>query len=955
MRNRDSQFLIHNSITREGCFRACGKIERYDDMAMHKKISWQSLSRETALRGLATDPARGLSRAEHARRIKKYSENTFGKERRRRPFAFVADEIKDPFALILFVAGVATFIFGKYTDTFVIFFALAVNVAVAVFQKKRTGRAFSLLAARQEKFAFVIRDGRKTEVSATSIVPGDILSLSPGQAIAADARLIETKDFSVDESLISGEWLPVKKEASKTIPREQPVSAQVNMVWMGTTIISGQGKAVVVTTGRKTQFGAIARQVSFIKETKTPLQKSTRVVATALTIIILGFVAAIVLGGVFTGRTVMEMLFLAIAVSVAAVPSGLPAAITVVLAFGMEAILKKGGLMRNLLGTETLGSTTVILVDKTGTLTEAKMRVRTVACATSLARVEKEGESEQQGFMLWSDDERLTLFHAVAASDAFVEWNLGHDKENTTRDILAGRNAERIAREGGEEGSSFVVRGRPMERAIVLGGIEAGIRQEEVLATHPQTDFLPFDSVRQFAASVHKKMGAAAHRLILVGSPEYLLARAGFVQGGGRKIAMTKEIRETLSEFQEHRSKKGERLIAVAYKDMNERTIPSALKEDAKKYDDPGLVFGGFVIVSDPIRPDARKAVLEAQEAGIRVIMVTGDNPHTAEGVATATGIMGKNDSIIEGSALVGKSDGEVRNLLDKASVFARVLPQDKQRLVQVLKARGEVVAMTGDGINDAPALKSAHLGIALGSGTDVAQESSDLILLENGLSVVILAIKEGRRILDNIQKITAYLLSTSFSEVLLIGSAIVFAGPLPLLPAQILWINIIEGGFMNFAFAFEPEEPNIMQRDPHTAAKGILTPTLKTLIAVVAATTGALLVGLYFALVRFGVPEETLRTIMFVAVAVDSVFFSFSFKNLRHPLWRIRFLGNRYLLIALVVSLVALFGAFVFPPLARLLSLEPLGGGLFLLLLGLGIINIMVIEVTKYFVFKEE
>ncbi|MBI3074760.1 MAG: HAD-IC family P-type ATPase [Parcubacteria group bacterium] len=475
------------------------------------------------------------------------------------------------------------------------------------------------------------------------------------------------------------------------------------------------------------------------------------------------------------------------------------------------------------------------------------------------------------------------------------------------------------------------------------------------MKAHPQTDFLAFESSRQFAASVHKKMGNAAHRLIIAGAPEYVLHRASFAFVGGKKISLAKEAKKILADFQTRRGGYGERLIAIAFKDMNEKGIPRVLKENPKEFHDAGVVFLGFIIFSDPIRADAKDAVREAEEAGIRVIMATGDNPATAAHIAESVGIWQKNDAIVTGAQFSEKNTREIQNIAARASVFARMLPQDKERLIEALQAGGEVVAMTGDGINDAPALRAADIGIAVGSGTDVAKESADLVLLENGFGVIVLAIRTGRKIIDNLKKIIAYLFSTSFSEIFLVGGAFALGGPLPLLPAQILWINIVEESFMNFAFAFEPEEPGIMRRDPRRVSEGILTKPMKSLIVIIAVVTGAILVALYAWLQGRGIPEGELRTLMFVAVAVDSIFFSFSFKSFQTPLWRINIFSNTYLLAALLLSVLALFAALLWAPLMTLLSLEPLGKELFLLLIGLGILNIATIEVTKYFVFRDE
>src|SRR3989344_3777432 len=430
-----------------------------------KKISWQSLSYETALRAFASDPENGLSRKECERRLLKYGANVFKEKKKSRSLEFFLEQVKNPLVLILLVAGILTFVFGEYLDTIVIFAALAVNLFIGAFQKRRTGNVFARLTATQERFAFVLRDGQKKEVPTKTIVPGDILLLEAGQAVGADARLIETKELSINESAISGEWLAVAKNAEKTVPRGSPLTKQATMVWMGTLVATGRGTAVVVATGRRTQFGEIVARTMSVETSDSPLQKNIRTLATFLMVIVFFLIGILFAVGLLAGETMGTLLLLAIAVAVAAIPSGLPAAVAVVLAFGMESILMKGGLMRSMLGTETLGSTTVILVDKTGTLTEAKMRIKAIAAASSLARLAADGAETDAHFLLHNEDERAVLLHAIAVSDAFVEWNLAGKED---KDILKNslQNAERIT--SGKDGAasrSLVVRGRPIERA----------------------------------------------------------------------------------------------------------------------------------------------------------------------------------------------------------------------------------------------------------------------------------------------------------------------------------------------------------------------------------------------------------------------------------------------------------------------------------------------------------
>ena len=395
------------------------------------------------------------------------------------------------------------------------------------------------------------------------------------------------------------------------------------------------------------------------------------------------------------------------------------------------------------------------------------------------------------------------------------------------------------------------------------------------------------------------------------------------------------------------------RLIGVGYKEVDWKKIdindPDFPKNILEK-----LVFGGFIVLHDPIRPDVKGAIQTAREAGTEVIMLTGDNPITALKIAEEAGIIKEGDKALTGLEIEQLNDEELLLALKRQKVFARVLPHQKLRMVRLLKSEGEVVAMTGDGINDAPALRNADIGISLGSGTDVAKEASDLILLNNSFSIIVSAIEEGRRIRDNLKKIITYLVSTGFSELFVVSVAIIVGKDLPILATQILWINIIEEGFMNFAFAFEPKEKDLMKRDPkEDSMKEILTPNLKKLIATIALVTGVFLVALYFVLLHMGIDIDKIRTIMFIALSVDSIFFAFSIKNLHRPIWKINPFSNKYLIYALGASFGALILALEWAPLQKLLSLTPLSGNEFSLILGIGLVNLIIIEVGKFMVFR--
>lgn len=884
------------------------------------KLLWHSTPVADTLRLLKADQAHGLSSVEVEERLERYGKNKFEKKRDFGFLGVIIKQFKSPLVIILLCAGIATIFLHEYLDSLVIFIALLINVLIGSFQERRAYQAFEKLNQSQEKYATVIRDGVKVIVLAEELTLGDIVVLEGGMYIPADLRLVESSELSVNEAILTGEWVAVSKDATQEYKEQTSLAERTNMVWMGTLVSTGSGLGVVVGVGQDTQMGAIAEQLNSEVVRATPLQQSVHNIARFLVYVILSSVGVIFLLGIFHGETVSNMLLVIIAIAVASMPEGLPAAVTIVLAIGMESILKEGGLVRNLLAAETLGSTTVVLTDKTGTLTEAKMNIFGLYTLEGIEEkiIDAEGDNE------------YLLSSAILTTDAFVE-----QKEVGT-----------------DEEKQIIIHGRPIEKAIVSAGIHNGIMQQALLHELPRIDFLQFESRRRFAASLHSQSGTTKNLLYLSGAPEFLLEKATHVYHKERSVVMSESVRKCLLRKQHEMSNEGYRFIGLSYRDVGFNSIPN--HEDEKDRLILKNTFIGLIAFSDPVRENVKESIATVKKAGVRVVMVTGDNPQTAKQIAIKTGIAYPEDEILTGNDIDHLSDEELFAEIKRVPVFARVLPEQKLHIVRVLKDHNEVVAMTGDGVNDAPALQSADIGIAVGSGTEVAKAASDIILINNSFTIITSAIKEGRRIIDNLKKIVSYLLSTGFSEIFVIGGALAFGAPLPLLPGQILWANIIEEGFMSFSFAFEKAENGVMSRSPReNLSKRILTKKIKQLIAIISIITGVFLTILYFILLSFNLPIEEVRTFMFVALSLDSIFFAFSFKSLHIPIWKVSFFSNKYLFGALSISVLTLIAALTLPPLQKLLSLTPLTTGEIGLLFGIGIFNLFLIEITKYFVFE--
>lgn len=827
-------------------------------------------------------------------------------------FTKVIKQLKSPIAIVLIGAFAVTTVLGEYIDAGVILLALCIAIGVSLFQEGKASRAFAVLASSQSLRATVFRDGDRHEVDAGQLVPGDIVEIQGGQQVPADMRLLKVKQLSINEAPLTGEWVAVDKDVE---PQSigTPLSDQVNMAFGGTFVANGYGVGVVVTTGDATVVGALATDLRTITDEETPLQVEMKKLSAALLYIIGTLILAIFTIGVAMGQPLTEMALMSVAVAVASIPEGLPAAVTIVLAVGMEALLKRGGLVRNLLAAETLGSTTYILTDKTGTLTEAKMAVTGVLTTEAL-------NLDPQS---WAPNKVIRhLFDtSLCATDAYVD---------TT-------------------GKGIVLRGESMERAILRAALDIKLSPEEHSFRSERVDYLPFTSEQMFAAGLAEVDGQ--HQLCVNGAPEVLMSAASYILDKEQVVPITDQHKAALQEHVDALTKEGKRLLAVAYTAQESSDI---LIEDKEGLAKSRLVFLGILVCSDPVRKGVKDAIAGVKAGGVQVILVTGDNPETALAVARAVGIAGPHDTALTGTDLAELSDTDLLEVLEHVRVFARVLPKQKLRIAEILQRQGEIVAMTGDGINDAPALQKANIGIAIGSGTQVAQEASDLVLMKDSFATIYAAIEEGRRVVANLRKIIGYLLATSMSEVMLIGAALLTGAAAPILPVQILWANIIEEGLMSVAFAFEKGEKNAMKRRPRDIhQEGLLSKEMIGFLAVVVTVLSSLTLVLYFYLRSIGLDEVDLRSAMFISVAMDSLFIAFAFRSLSVPLWRISLYDNRFFVGSFLISLVLLFGALSVPFMREALSYVPQPGSILALVVGASLLGLMIVEFAKWLFFE--
>ena len=811
---------------------------------------WYSVKSKDLEEKLNTSLQNGLTSEQVLENRKKYGENILSKESKISLLKKIFNHSKGPLNVILIIAGITVLILGSILDSFVVFLAVIINLVVGIIQEDKADKAFEKLNVAQLKKAVVIRDGKQKVVLAEDLVMGDLVMLNAGMYVPADIRLVKDKNLLANEAVLTGEWLGVIKKSKSVIGDDLPLTSQTNMLWMGTLVSSGYGQGIVVMVGKETELGKISKSLSDYERVTPMKRKMDRLVRFLMFAIIIAVVAIFTLG-VLKGESYIDMFLIAVAVAIAVIPEGLPIATTAILAVGMKEILKKGGLVKNLLASETLGNVTVILTDKTGTITEAKMKLAEIITLTKN-----------------KEDNKEALTMAVIGSDAFVEI--------------------------GEKGE-VIVQGRPLEKAMVSAGLEVGISQKDLKIDNRRLDLQLFSSQNGYAISLNNTKNNN-QRLYVNGRPEIILEQSQYVLENGNKRKITKKEKEHFMKVLKEKTNLGMRLIGLAYKEVNLEKVP----EDALDE----LIFVSLMAFDDPIRKGVKESLQVTKELGVRTVMLTGDNEGTARKIAEDVGIIKRGGEVLRGEDIEKMNDIELEKVLKKVNVFARMNPSQKLRVSKIFKEMGEITAMTGDGINDAPALRNANVGIAVESGTEVAKESADLILLDNSFSVIVFAVEEGRRIIDNLKKVVAYLLSTSFSEVFVIAGALLFGLPLPVLASQILWINIIEGGFMNFAFVFEPKERYAKTKNDKIYNSEILTPRLRNMITMIALITGSFLIVFYYFLTKLDLPIEEVRTIMFVALSIDSLLFAIALKSLHRPIWKINIFSNKYLILAWTLSL---------------------------------------------------
>lgn len=886
----------------------------------HKtNTKWYALSADSILDKLKTSK-KGLDTNEVQKRTEKYGPNQLPSKEQDTHWQVFIHQFKSSLVYILLGATLVSLFLKDIVDASIIFLAVIVNVVIGFYQETKVQNSLKALERVVITKAKVLRDGERQEMEASHLVPGDIVYLEAGDKIPADLRLIETLSFKTKESELTGESAEIDKD-HKTLDAEQVLAEQTNMGFMGTVVTQGSALGVVVEIGVNTAIGKIAQLVSTTKDEDTPLQKKLTKFSTSLGIVVLVLSFLVFVVGILIAHNFKYMFVTAVAIAVSAIPEGLVVAVTVVLAVGMGRILKRNALVKQLVAAETLGSTQVICADKTGSLTEGHMRVVKIV----------------------TRDFNFDL----------KEKNIAKGAEEMFEVIKAGvYNNNAYITNPHEELEHRQVFGTPTEKALLMAGDEIGIIKNELDKDKKRLDEIPFTSEWKFMMTLHES-DASSNIIYIKGAPEKILAFSNYIYTTAHsdkdQVKINLATREDLISSYESLSKEGLRVIALAYK----KVPASQNKFDLVKNLHTEFVFLGFMGLKDPLRATAKEMVEITKKAGLETVMITGDHKLTAMAIAKELGIECTEKNIITGDELVQMTESDLVKKVEDIKVYARVTPEDKLKIVKAWQDKGMVVAMTGDGINDAPALKKADIGIALGSGTEVAKETADLVLLDDNFESIVAAVKEGRVVYDNIKKIVLYLLSDSMAEMIIIIFGLLAGWPAPLLASQIIWVNLVDDTLPAMSLTQEPAMPDIMSQKPQEKDKPILDFERKFLIFFIS-LLGAIGVLFVFWFLWQNYGEASGRTGAFVVLGLSTLMYIFSVRNIRQPIWETKIFSNKFLLFSVLIGTIMQILPVYNPFLQKIFGTVALGLGEWIIIVLACLLIVAFIEITKLLFMKK-
>jgi Ca2+-transporting ATPase len=876
---------------------------------------------------IGTNLTEGLTSQEAANRLEEYGANELVETGRKSPWRI-----------------------GEYLDAIVITAIILINAAIGFQQEYKAEEAMSALKKMAVPLVRVRREGHVSEISARELVPGDIVLIEAGNLVPADCRLVESINLRIEEASLTGESVPVEKEAEFVAQDDMPLGDRINMTYMGTVVSYGRGTAVVVETGMNTELGNIATLIQTTGQELTPLQKRINQLSKGLAVAAVALVGLVFLIGLLQGESFELMLLTGISMAVAAVPEGLPAVVTIALALGAQRMLKRRSLIRKLPAVETLGSVTVICSDKTGTLTENRMSVTVLDVAGhKIEFVEDLRDKPTPRLVLEDEDLDLETQEMLRRFPALTLLLVGGALANDA--VLERRNGE------------FEYVGDPTEGALVVAAARAGLEKEQLEETFPRQIEVPFDSTRKLMTTAHGfhssstaispefeeiwnwsgYIGEFSHVLFSKGAVDSLVPICDRVWVDDHVEPLTESWIERIMVANNEQAEEGMRVLGVAT-----RTLDQVNSDDSQEELEDGLIFVGMVSMMDPARPEVKEAVQLCSQAGIRPVMITGDHPLTAGKIAAELGIS-ENGKILTGQDLESLSPERFKEIVCEVDVFARVSPEHKLNIVSALEEQGEIVAMTGDGVNDAPALNAADIGVSMGiTGTDVAKEASDMVLLDDNFATIVAAVEEGRRIYDNIRKFFTYTMTSNAGEIWVMLVAPLIGMPFALLPLQILWVNLVTDGLPGLALGIEPAEKNVMRRPPYPPDENVFGRGMARQILWVGILMGfvSLAVGYYF----WSNGNPNWQTIVFTTLTLSQMGNALALRSERESLFKIGLLSNKSMLNAVLLTLVLQLAVIYVPFLQSVFKTKPLSWQELLISLILSTIVFWGVELEKWF-----
>lgn len=885
---------------------------------------------EQVLRLLDT-AATGLAQAEAQARLQRYGPNAIARKPPYPTWRLLLDQVANPLIYVLLVAGVVTAVLKHYSDAIVIMAVVVLNGVIGFVQEFRATRAMEALQKMATPTARVRRNGRNQTISSTDLVPGDVVSIEAGTRVPADLRLVLAHELLADESLLTGEAEPVAKTTHALQDPETPMADCINLAYSGSLIVEGRGEGVVIATGRSSELGRIAQTVEEVQKAETPLQRRFHHFANLVAVAILGLAVITMVFGLFRGMAVLEVFLISVALAVSAIPEGLPVVVTVVLSLGARRMAQRNALVRRLAAAETMGSTQVVCTDKTGTLTQNRMRVRTVV----LGQWRLDVRPESSLACLGSCED-------AAEAEPGVSEEISAGLREIMRVGVFCSNAEYVVDDEGEH----VFSGNPTEVALLEAAVALAPQLVHEKEGSAPVSEVPFSSARKFMATVQHE-GDGVHTMYAKGAPEMLLGRCTreWVPDGSRPLDEPR-WREAADDL----ARSGQRVVALAVRPWETHAIT---EEDVRD-----LTLLGLIGILDPPRVEAREAVEGCKQAGIRVVMITGDHPSTGAAIAAEVGILQHGEKIareqdrqvITGRELAQMDDSALAARLDEARVFARVTPHDKLRIVEALQRRDLVVAVTGDGVNDAPALRRAEIGIAMGkAGTEAAREAADMVLLDDSFASIYEAVKEGRYILENIRKVVLFLIGCGAAEVVAILAALAMAWHIPYTAVQILWVNLVTNGLQDVALAFEPGESFVLKRKP----RGVRAPIIDrlvlqhTLVIAVVFSIGTLAVFRHH-LALTGELDQA-RTAAVTTMVMFQIWQAFSSRSLVRSIFRVPLLANKLLFFSTVIAVGAQILFIHSQPMQALFRTRPLTPAVWALIVGVSLTGVVAMEISKF------